>query len=304
MEMAGRLCASWLPAAPSRSVALITTGSVGAARLHSVSSHDGVRSRATIHAERRCHFREGLKKMRKSFCVSRLPQQRTRVERERSESGDVVELAHAKAIEAHVRANTTHNAAKADVESFEHLDGVISSTNAGKLRVAIATGAASPDLGSLPEHLADERAKRTAAFEKLNAVHDVHAELAADLQTSEQAIERRKYELDLAIESVVAEDAEALAAEWLADLAALRKRFWTFEAISGRKIRNDPDLPPVISATGNVRPFHLGKAIHEIVIGSRGVIGGDDAITEQQAKAVAVGEFVLALHKDDGAKMR
>jgi hypothetical protein len=104
------------------------------------------------------------------------------------------------------------------------------------LRVAIATGGPSPDLGVLPEPLAEAKTKRGQAFEKLQAVRDVHGELAADLQTSENTVERSKYQLDLAVEAVVAEDAEALAVQWC-------RRFWVFDAVAGRKIRNDPDQP-------------------------------------------------------------
>jgi hypothetical protein len=113
------------------------------------------------------------------------------------EALESAELAHAKSVEAqHARAQTMHDAAKADVTSFDHLDATVSAHNAGELRLAIATGSASPDLSQLPEHLSAAKAKRALAVEKLDAIRDVHAELARDLQTSEKAVERRKYELD------------------------------------------------------------------------------------------------------------
>jgi hypothetical protein len=195
-----------------------------------------------------------------------------------------------------------NNAAKRDVAAFASLDADVKAHNAGKLRVAIATGAEAPDMTSLPEHLADKRAKRALAAEKLAALDGVLAELAADLQASAKTVERRKYELDLAVEAVVIEDAEALATEWLADLEDLRKRFWMFEALSGRKVRLDPDAPLRHFSTG-YRPIKLGAAVHTITIKSRGVIGGEDTIAEQQAKAVLVGEYIAALKRDAHATL-
>jgi hypothetical protein len=173
------------------------------------------------------------------------------------------------------------------------------------MRLAIATGAASPELSALPEHLAEAKAKRAAAIDKLAAIRDVHAELAADLQTSEKAVDLAKYQLDLAVESVVGEDAKALADEWLADLADLQKRFWLFDALNGRRIRNHPDEPKQHFGTGN-RPLKLDTSIYKIVIGSRGVITDDaaaGAIAEQQAKAVLVGEYIQELKKNPDAKL-
>jgi hypothetical protein len=112
------------------------------------------------------------------------------------EALETAEINHAKSVEAHERARVMHDAAMQDVKGFDRLDVTVSAHNAGKLRVAIATGAASPELSQLPEHLSAAKAKRALAVEKLDAIRDVHAELARDLQTSEKAVERRKYELD------------------------------------------------------------------------------------------------------------
>jgi hypothetical protein len=215
---------------------------------------------------------------------------------------ETAELGQAKSIEAHTRAQTMHDAAKADLASFDHLDAEIAHHHAGKLRVAIATGGAAPDLSQLPEHMAGAKAKRAAAIDKLGAISAVHGELAEDLQTSAKAVELEKYQLDLATESVVAEDAEAMAVKWLADPADLRKRFWMFDALSGRKIRLDPNEPKQHFGTG-YRPMKLGTAIHEIVIRSRGVIGNGDVTTEQREKALLVGEYIVALHRDPDAKL-
>jgi hypothetical protein len=122
------------------------------------------------------------------------------------------------------------------------------------------------------------------------------------LQTSAKKVELAKHALDLAIESVVAEDAKELADEWLANLADLRERFWLFDGLTGRKSRNHPETPKQYGDSG-YRPMKLDTSIHEIVIRSRGVIGGDDAIHEKQAKAVAVGEYIMALRKDADAKL-
>jgi hypothetical protein len=144
-----------------------------------------------------------------------------------------------------------------------------------------------------------------AAFEKLNAIRDVHAELSSDLHTSAKAVDLAKYHLDLAVELVVGEDAKELAKEWLADLADLQKRFWLFDALNGRKVRNHPDEPKQHFGTG-VRPMKLDTSIHKIATRSRGVLTDDaaaGAIAEQQEKAVLVGEFVQALHRDPDAKL-
>jgi hypothetical protein len=86
------------------------------------------------------------------------------------EAVEAAEIAHAKAIEAHERARTMLSAAEADVKSFVHLDGTVAAHHAGKLKAAIASGEAAPDLSQLPAELADKRAKRDQAFEKLDAI--------------------------------------------------------------------------------------------------------------------------------------
>jgi hypothetical protein len=218
------------------------------------------------------------------------------------EALETAELAHAKAIEAEARASNMMSAAEVEVYSFHSLDADVTHHHAGKLRLAIVTGGATPDVGALPAHLQEAKAKRSAAIDKLAAIGAVHAELSADLGTSAMAVERKRYELDLAVEAVVVDDAEALAVQWLADLDDLRRRFWTFEAVAGRKVRLDPDEPLQHFSTG-YRPLALGQMVAQITHRSRGVIGGDDAIAEQQGKAVLVGEFVQALHKDPDAKL-
>jgi hypothetical protein len=221
------------------------------------------------------------------------------------EAVETAELAHAKSLEAEARAANMFAAAETDVKSFDSLDSDITAQHAGKLRIAIVKGAPSPALGALPEHLTEAKAKRSAAFEKLNAIRDVHAELSSDLHTSAKAVDLAKYHLDLAVESVVGEDAKELADKWLADLADLQKRFWLFDAINGRRIRNHPDEPKQHFGTGN-RPLKLDASIHKIAINSRGVLTDDaaaGAIAEQQAKAVLVGELVQTLHKDADAKL-
>jgi hypothetical protein len=128
------------------------------------------------------------------------------------------------------------------------------------------------------------------------------AELATDLAASAKTVERAKYQLDLATESVVVEDAEELAAQWLADLKDLRERFWMFEAIAGRKVRLDPDVPLQHFSTG-YRPLVAGPMVAQITHKSRGVIGGDDALAVQQEKALVVGEYVQALKRDARATL-
>jgi hypothetical protein len=51
--------------------------------------------------------------------------------------------------------------------------------------------------------------------------------------------------------------------------------------------------------------MRFGTAIHKIAIRSRGVINDDEAglgISEQHAKALLVGEYIVALQKDANAK--
>ena len=86
-------------------------------------------------------------------------------------------------------------AAEVDVASFDHLDADITHHNAHKLKAAIASGGAVPDIGSLPPHMAGAKAMRAEAAEKLAAIAAVHSELAADLKTSANPVERKKYEL-------------------------------------------------------------------------------------------------------------
>jgi hypothetical protein len=225
--------------------------------------------------------------------------------REAIEAVEAAEIAHAKSIEAHARAKTMHDAAKADVASFADLDSKISHHNAGKLRVAIATGDAAPDLGTLPVHMAEAKAKRALAVEKLAAIGAVHAELAEDLKTSAKAVDLQKYQLDIAVESVVSEDVKEMADEWLADLADLQRRFWIFDALNGRRIRNHPEEPVQHCGTGN-RPWKLDTSIHQIAIRSRGVLTDDaaaGAIAEQQSKAVMVGEYIQELRRNPEAKL-
>jgi hypothetical protein len=109
----------------------------------------------------------------------------------------------------------------------------------------------------------------------------------------------------LAIEAVVVADSKPLAAEWLKDLEALCKRFWTMEALSGRKVRLDPDEPAQRFGTG-YRPFAHDVLVRKVVEQCRGVLTGDNAangIYDKEAKAVAVGEYVQELQKNPDAKL-
>ena len=221
------------------------------------------------------------------------------------DAADHADIDRAKAHEALERAKSMLEQTEAELATYADIDGEIANFLAGRLKAAIGAGELLPDLSALPTDLQGRRAKRAELAERVAAVSGVHAELTNDLKTSEQALERKRYEVELAVEAVVVEDAKAAAEVWLTDLAALAARYWQFEALSQRRIRNAPG-EPTLPGVNPYRSLNYDAAVRKVAVQSRGVLTEDNAMLASRLRepaAAKVGAWIHALQKDPNAKL-
>jgi hypothetical protein len=216
-----------------------------------------------------------------------------------------VEADLAKSTEALDRSRTMQAAAEEELAGFAYLDGRIATHHSSRLKAAIAAGEGAPDFGVLPKDLQSLRTKRGTAIEKVEAIRRVTGELEADRQRSEKLVERRKYELDLAVEKVVAASAATLANIFVTDFRALVARHRELAVFLERRVRLDPDMlqPSHAMPMGGYRAMEFPAAVHDAVRGC-GLSGGEAPQTAERAlekPRAAVGAFIQRLRQDHEA---
>lgn len=144
----------------------------------------------------------------------------------------------------------------AQLSDYDHLDAEIAEARANMVRKALERGEA-PDFDAAPEGFASRIIARDRISSEITALREPIAVIDTDVAKAKFQVEQCALEVEWAAEVVYAEDAERLAADYVAALNELRRTAYLLSAMALRQISKGKD-----AARLNI-PSHAGLYISD-----------------------------------------
>lgn len=158
----------------------------------------------------------------------------------------------------------------AQLSDYDHLDHEIAEARANAVRIALERGE-TPDFHAEPAGYACKLIARERIQSEITALRETIAVLDADVAKAKQHAEQAALNVEWCAEDVLAEEAEALAADYIAKLNELRATAYLLSSLALRQVRkgkdearfNFPSSAGLYAMTAATRRINMPPIVHE-----------------------------------------
>ncbi len=207
------------------------------------------------------------------------------------------------------KAQTLCASLEEQASAFDNLDADIANAQAESLKLALASGET-----HLPDDdvkgFAAQRIARENAQAHLRRVKSSLPLLESELEDAQNDVKRLELERDHAAEKVFCAEAKAMASDYLAQLAELRRTSYILNMMHNRQVRRapsdagTPSIPSHLWGSGPYRKVQTSAIVNEAV--QENIIGFHEqrhGLTLRKQTGQAVAEFWSRLQQDADAML-